>query len=461
MSYSIENKYNTDLLSSFSVYTISLTIVFFVGHSHVAANIGTSNLYFHIFNFVIFITCVISFCFILYFGSLMCGYSLGFLNLFSLVGLILFIVLYFTFYYSFQVVHCAVAADTNMPSAEVLLENDLKEMKVNKNDTFFSYRNIGIVVVSIIVVSFFAWGGGGGDKGSELLSAVGQLGPVEDVLPIVAAVAPIVAVAPAVVDIVIDNTSSTFVMSSASMGIVNLNLTGLEVSIELQERVLSRSVDYYPNFMSALQHSTVQNALVYLLTEDSLGNSSNLFSRLSSILRGSSDNATELLTQYSNVFHIDLLALALVAVNVSVGALALIQDCIPIVSILAYTAFIVMQDDMIIPALVNGNGYEVLASCLFETIPWCLASNMITSSNGINGMQDFVRILGGLYLPADDSFLVSSLDVFTSRLEERTNSGARIVVNDAYILVTLLSDILKEFIDNGINLLFEDYSESD
>lgn len=83
-----------------------------------------------------------------------------------------------------------------------------------------------------------------------MLSAVCPLGPVEDVLPIVAA-------APAAVDIVINSNATIFSMSSASMEIVNSNLTGLEVSRELGERVLFRSVDYYPNFMSALQHLTV------------------------------------------------------------------------------------------------------------------------------------------------------------------------------------------------------------
>ena len=193
--------------------------------------------------------------FILFFLSLMCGYSLGFLNLFCLVSLILFIVLYY-----FQVVHCAVAADTNMPPVEVLPGNDLKEVTVKKNDTFFSWKKLGIVVVSIIVVSFIVWGCGG-DKGSELLTTVCPLGPVEDVLPIVAA-------APAVVDIVINSNATIFFMSSASMEIENSNLTSLEVSKELGERVLFRSVDYYPNFMSALQHLTVQNALVYLFTID-------------------------------------------------------------------------------------------------------------------------------------------------------------------------------------------------
>ena len=70
-------------------------------------------------------------------------------------------------------------------------------------------------------------------------------------------------------------------------------------------------------------------------------------------------------------------------------------------------------------------------------------------------MQNFVRIMGGLQAPGDNSFSVSSLNIFISSLKDRTNSGDKILLNDAYLLVTLLSDTLKQFIEDGIHLIFE------
>lgn len=195
--------------------------------------------------------------------------------------------------------------------------------------------------------------------------------------------------------------------------------------------------------------------MVYFFTID-LGSPHQLFTRLLDTLRFSSDKAIRLLTEYSNFFHINFLALALAAVNASVGGLVLTEDSIlPIVCISSCTALIAMQDNMIISALVGGSCYEVLASCLFEAIPWSWASYMVNSSGEINGMQNFVRIMGALQAPGDNSFSVSSLNIFISSLKDRTNSGDKILLNDAYLLVTLLSDTLKQFIEDGIHLIFE------
>ena len=55
------------------------------------------------------------FVFLRAFLSLMCGYSLGFFKPFLFSQFNSFYCFIFYFFYYFQVVHCAVAADTNMP----------------------------------------------------------------------------------------------------------------------------------------------------------------------------------------------------------------------------------------------------------------------------------------------------------------------------------------------------------
>ena len=40
-------------------------------------------------------------------------------------------------------------------------------------------------------------------------------------------------------------------------------------------------------------------------------------------------------------------------------------------------------------SLTVGNSSDIIASCLFDSMGWCFASNLIESSNRVDGMQRF------------------------------------------------------------------------
>ena len=69
----------------------------------------------------------------------------------------------------------------------------------------------------------------------------------------------------------------------------------------------------------------------------------------------------------------------------------------------------------------------------------------------------FTNLLSQQNVSGVNIFVVSSIDLFRSRLQDMTNGGSRILINDNYILFTLLSGILKKFISKRVYSFFIPY----
>ena len=104
-----------------------------------------------------------------------------------------------------------------------------------------------------------------------------------------------------------------------------------------------------------------------------------------------------------------------------------------------------MQEPIIVSALIAGNGYDVLSSFLMDCMEWTSASTLIRFFSPECAMEIFTTLLNNKYVLGRegmlDTFVVSSIEVFRGVLEDRTNSGSSIKVNDGYTLVMLLSYI--------------------
>ena len=136
----------------------------------------------------------------------------------------------------------------------------------------------------------------------------------------------------------------------------------------MSELVISRSTYYYPNFIVALEDSFIQDALNFLLTEDSLGHQSRELVDLINILSFSWEFAVETLSHYNVFVGFNLLELALTVARFSVGGLVLVDD-IDLKNLVVFLALVAVRSFhhfIIILALAVGNGYDVITSCLIN-----------------------------------------------------------------------------------------------
>ena len=341
---------------------------------------------------------------------------------------------------------------------ETIVENtsphDLLEPE--KHKSFWSYKKLGFLVLGIIgTVAFFKFGGG---DGSELLSAVGQAAPVEDIVPAVAAVAAVAAAAPAI-NIVVDATPSVFALVPAHHHAISTALENLQVSVQLRDLLLAGSDSYYNNFVDSLESPYTRRVLVDFMTEDSMSPVHVIFEQIQGALRFSCPDVIQLIVNYSRDMGINLLVLLQDVGHSSFARpiFARPEDFFPIVYILGFVGLKLLQDITIVRALVEGSGYEVLASSVIESFPWYNIRHLMQNSTpSFEALTFFSNLLMGGYQydPNVDSFIVSNMEDFQTRLTSRDAMSPNIILNDSYILVMLLKDILKAYIDRGIHEWF-------
>lgn len=229
-----------------------------------------------------------------------------------------------------------------------------------------------------------------------MLSAVAQAAPVEDIVPAVVAV---VAAAPAI-NIIVDATPSVFGLLPVHHQAISTALENLEVSVQLRDLLLAGSDSYYNNFVDSLESPYVRRVLVDFLTEDFRSPVHEIFDQIQGVLHSSYLEVVKLIVQYSRDMGINLMGLLQDVGHSSFARpiFARPEDLFPIVYILGFVGLKLLQDIRIVCSLVEGSGYEVLASSVIESFPWYNIRHLMENSTTSFKALTFFRnlLMGGI-----------------------------------------------------------------